>query len=177
MAFGRFEDTWHQRFPADRLVEAQPRIAVNHVDHVAPGDGSHRNRPTLLLLNGQAIRIVRDAQGKPLFECPRCRRRCRHIYLKDIACRECCGLDWSSRHLYRSLPGVHRIARWRRQLGADPRPFMPIPRNPHARHRQHALMRRIMAEEAKLVGHLAGIADDLERRLRRSGATRVQPDG
>jgi hypothetical protein len=59
---------------------------------------------------------------------------------------------------------VRRIMRWRRQIGADQRPFAPILRNPRARHRIHEIIRRIYAAEAALVGRLAEINDDLEQR-------------
>jgi hypothetical protein len=59
---------------------------------------------------------------------------------------------------------VRRIMRWRRQIKADPRLFTPILRNPRARDRIHEIIRRIYAAEAALVGRLAQINDDLERR-------------
>jgi hypothetical protein len=62
---------------------------------------------------------------------------------------------------------VRRIAKLRRSIRVDPRPFTPIPRNPHARHRQHQIMRRIYTLEAELLEQLAGINRDLDRRLRR----------
>lgn len=58
--------------------------------------------------------------------------------------------------------GTHRQA-----SGERPRPFQPIPRLPRARHRQHALMKRIWAAEAKLAKSLHSVNQDLERRAAR----------
>src|SRR5262249_20513399 len=103
--------------------------------------------------------------GRPWFECPACGRRCRYVYLRDvIACRTCHRLDYASRHLHRSVPGVHRVMRWRRMIGVDPHPFAAIPQRPRHHTRFHRSAARIRAEESKLVGHLSGIAHDLERR-------------
>jgi hypothetical protein len=82
------------------------------------------------------------------FECPSCKRRCQHLYVPEIMCRICCGLDGSCRHVNRTLPALQRAIRLRRLIGADPRPFTPIARQPHARHRIHARMREIYALEA-----------------------------
>jgi hypothetical protein len=57
--------------------------------------------------------------GRPGFECPVCRRRCRHLYLRQLACRRCCGLDYSSRHTHRSVPGLHRVLYLHRKIGAS----------------------------------------------------------
>jgi hypothetical protein len=90
-----------------------------------------------------------------------CNRRCRHIYLLDpIACRRCHRLDYASRHLHRQVPGVHRVARWRKQIGADPRPFAPLPKRPKR------VVEKIRAEEEQLVKHLGSIVHDLRRRIR-----------
>jgi hypothetical protein len=63
------------------------------------------------------------------------------------------------------LPALQRVVRLRRLIGADPRPFTPIARQPHARHRIHARMREIYALEAMLVEQLGQANADLERRL------------
>jgi hypothetical protein len=73
-----------------------------------------------ILVNGNPLLVLWDELARPYFACPRCGRRCKHIYLDELACRICCDLDYSSRHLHRSMSGVHRIRRWRRQLGIDP---------------------------------------------------------
>jgi hypothetical protein len=83
-----------------------------------------------ILVNGNSILVTWDEQGRPWFECGRCGRRVRHIYLDALACRICLHLDYSSRHLHRSVPDVHRIMRWRRMIGVDPHPFAGIPERP-----------------------------------------------
>ena len=122
-------------------------------------------------VDGTPIPIVWDEPmegvGRPWFECPQCRQRRRHVYLRDrIACRTCHRLDYASRHLHRSVPGVHRVMRWRRMIGVDPHRFAPIPKRPRHHTRYHRIAARIRAEESNLVGHLSGIAHDLERRAR-----------
>ena len=108
--------------------------------------------------------------GRCWFECPVCKRHCRHLYLrKPIACRRCHHLDYSSRHLRRQTPGVGRVERLRRKLGdCDTRPFTPLPERRRGRRRalHEKLVERIHDEEAKLLEHLGGVVHDLERRVR-----------
>jgi hypothetical protein len=112
------------------------------------------------------VLVVWTDWALPWFECPLCGRRCRHVYLLDpIACRRCHRLDYASRHLYRQTPAVHRVARLRRKLGANPRPFAPVPARPTGRKAYHERpVAKIHAEE--LVEHLQTITRDLERRIR-----------
>jgi len=123
-----------------------------------------------LWIDGSSIPIVWDEPmpgvGRPWFECPACGRRARHMYLRDpIACKRCHGLRHASQYLGQQTPGVHRIARWRRQLGLDTRPFGSIPTRPAHHVRFHRIVERIRAEEARLVGHLQTVTRDLERRI------------
>ena len=109
-----------------------------------------------------------EGVGRPWFECPVCHRRCRHLYLRQLACRGCSGLDYSSRHRYRSVPGFNRISYLRRKLGVDLRPFSPIPPRPRSHVRYWRTVAQIQAIEARLVGHLkTDVNDVLERRLRK----------
>lgn len=103
--------------------------------------------------------------GRPWLACPACGRRCRYLFLPEIACRKCLRLDWACRHLHRSTPGVHRIARWRRQLGLDPAPFALIPERPAHHVRFHRIVEKIRTEEGRLIGHLQTITGDLQRRI------------
>ena len=103
------------------------------VTQLTCGDVGYRlaTRTPNTWVDGVPMLIVWDEPmegvGRPWFECPRCGRRCRHVYLIDsIACRRCHRLDYASRHLHRQTPAVHRVARLRRKLGADPRPFAPL---------------------------------------------------
>lgn len=73
--------------------------------------------------------------------------------------------DWSSRHFNRSIPGVNRVVKLRRKIGAEPIPFGKIPRNSHARHRVHRVIREIYRLEAALIEQLHGVNADLERRV------------
>jgi hypothetical protein len=67
------------------------------------------------------------------------------------------------------VPSLHRIRRLRRKIGADERPFAPLPMRP----RHHVRVRRIVAEiralERGLVDQLTGVNRDLERRARLRG--------
>ena len=58
----------------------------------------------------------------------------KHVYFGDeaVACRTCSRLDYASCHLHRSVPGIHRVMRLRRKIGADVHPFAPLPRHPRA---------------------------------------------
>ena len=85
---------------------------------------------SIFLVNGIAIRLDETEWNLRWFLCPSCRRRCRFVYLPDLACRRCCGLDWSSRHRSRTVPGLHRIRWLRQKIGADPRPFSSLPKRP-----------------------------------------------
>jgi hypothetical protein len=66
-----------------------------------------------------------------LLECPRgCGRAVLHVYLPpdgEPTCRHCVGLDYSSRRLSRDMPEAQRIRKLREKIGADPRPFSPLP--------------------------------------------------
>jgi hypothetical protein len=78
-------------------------------------------------------------------------------------------LDYASRHGEGRAAGVgaSRVARLRRKIGAEPFPFAPLPpRPPRARWRYDAVVAKIEAEEAKLAGAFAGLAEALEARLR-----------
>ena len=106
--------------------------------------------------------------GRPWFECPLCKRRARHLYLRNpIACRRCHGLRYLAENRQQT-PGVGRIERLRRKLGGcDTRPFAPLSARPPGRSKAHheKLVAMIHAEESKLLEHLDGIVHDLSRRI------------
>jgi hypothetical protein len=81
-----------------------------------------------------------EGVGRPWFECPMCRRRCRHLHLRRLACRRCSQLDYSSRHMHRSVPGLHRVVYLRRRIGAELRPFSPIAPRPRSHRRYHCIV-------------------------------------
>jgi hypothetical protein len=170
-------------FPLDRLVENRARLdafKLNRIGAFLEGEVTRlkwgdqggcllaRHAPNILV-NGTRVMVVWDEQARAWFECPACGRRVKHIYFEAIACRTCCRLDYASRHLHRSVPGVHRVMRWRRMIGVDPHPFAAIPERPKHHTRFHRIIARIRVEESKLVGHLGGVTRDLERRARLRG--------
>jgi hypothetical protein len=177
--FGLSNDHCHTRVPLDRLIESHARLDATMLNRIGGlvdgavtqlkwGDRGYQlatHRPNLWI-NGNRVLVVWTDWALPWFECPRCGRRCRHIFLDELACRICLRLDYASRHLHRQMPGVHRIARLRLKLGADPHPFAPLPERPKHHVRYHRIVARISNEEAKLVGHLQTVTHDLERRIR-----------
>jgi hypothetical protein len=115
---------------------------------------------------------VLDPWRRSWFECPKCGRRCRHLYLGQLACRTCCGLDYSSRHVARWAPGVRSVVRWRRQLaryGVPAQPFAPIARIKGSRQRIHQIVRRILKAEAILLGDFHAFTENFLRREQRGG--------
>jgi hypothetical protein len=116
-----------------------------------------------LFVNGNPVLVASTDHALPWFECPRCGKRRRHIFLDELACRTCLGLLHASRVLFRQTPGVRRITKWRIQIAADPHPFSDLPDYPHVHERRIAA--RIRAEEAALVRHLQTVTRDLERRI------------
>jgi hypothetical protein len=141
------------------------------VTELRSDDGGYclTSRTPNLFVDGTPVLVVWTDWALPWFECPRCGRRCRHIFLDELACRKCLRLDYAGRHLYRQTPAVHRVARLRRKLGAaDPRPFAPLPASPPGRRRAYheRLVALIHDEEQSLVEHLGGIVRDLKRRIR-----------
>jgi hypothetical protein len=184
-AFGLLDDCHHIRVPGDRIVEANPRLdiwmllqcgALTEGTTTAlrwgeKGSQLLRRAPNIFV-DGNPILVVWDEPmsgvGRCWFECPRCSQRCRHIYVRQLACRRCSRLDYSSRHLHRSVPGLNRLRYLRGKLGLELRPFAPIPPRPSSHTRYHRIVAEIHALEAGLVGHLmTDINDVLARRLQK----------
>jgi hypothetical protein len=176
-------DGWHpSHFPASYLVESRGRLDAHKLNRCGAltegmvtelrcGDRAYqlaRHTPDVLV-NGHRVPVVWDEHARPWFLCPACGRRCKHVYLDELACRICCRLDYACRHLHRQIPGLHRIRRLRRMIGADQRPFAPLPKRPRHHVRFHRVAAEIRALERALVGHLGGINRDLERRARLRG--------
>jgi hypothetical protein len=180
---GDYGNPYH--FPLDHLVEANPRLDVfmlHRIGVLVEGAvtrltwGDHGGcqlvmRAPDILIEGTKVAVIWDEPmegvSRPWLECPACRQRVRHLYLRNrIACRRCHGLDYASRHLHRQTPGIHRVVRLRRKIGADPRPFIPILQRPKSHVRFHRIAERIRAEEASLVDYLGTIVHDLRRRIR-----------
>ena len=178
-AFGLLDDRHHTRFPPDRLIENRACLDVfwlNRIGAFTEGTITElrwgkkpyqlaRQTPDILV-NGNRVPIAWDVQGRPWFVCPGCGQHRQHLYLDELLCRRCAGLDYISRHLHRSTPGVHQVVRLRRKIGADQRPFAPLPERPEHHVRFHRIVARIRNEEAGLVEHLGSIVHDLDRRIR-----------
>jgi hypothetical protein len=77
-------------------------------------------------------------------------------------------LTHASRHRWRSIPALHRIAWLRRRLDADERPFAPIEPKPLRFRRHWRLLRELKALEARLLVHAdSDVSQVLERRYER----------
>jgi hypothetical protein len=58
-----------------------------------------------------------------------------------------------------------RVKRWRRAVGLTPELFTEIPRRQPRYKRYHRIAEHIRQAESELLAHLAGVNNDLERRL------------
>ena len=83
--------------------------------------------------------------------------------VSELACRICCRLDYACRHLHRTVLGVHRIRRLRRQIGVDLHPFAPMPKRPKHHVRFRRIVARIRVEEARLVGPVTNSSKEVVR--------------
>jgi hypothetical protein len=112
--FGLLDDHHHARIPGNRLVEANPRVDIWELHRSGALTEGALTEPTWgekgcrlaaqapnLLVDGNPILVVWDEPmagvGRPWFECPLCKRRCRHLYLRQLVCRRCCLLNCSQR--------------------------------------------------------------------------------
>jgi hypothetical protein len=174
------------RISRDCFVEANPRIdafELHRCGALVDGAatelrwGDHGGcqlaaRTPNLWIGEISVLVVWDEPmescGRPWFECPLCKQRARHLYLrKPIACRRCHGLRYLAENRQQTL-GVGRVQRLRRKLGGcDTRPFAPLPARRPGRSRacHERLVVMICAEESKLVEHLQTVTRDLERRI------------
>ena len=178
-ASGLIQDPHPSHFPLDHLVENRGRIdafELNRIGAFVEGAVTElrwgrkpyqlaRHSPDLLV-NGIRVPTVWTDWAVPWFLCPGCSRRCRHLYVPEFTCRICCRLDYSSRHVSRTVPGLHRITWLRRLIGVDQRPFAPIPGRPRSHTRYNRIAAEIQLLEHGLVGYLAGVNRDLQRRIR-----------
>src|SRR5215471_1060150 len=82
-----------------------------------------------ILIGGQRVPMV-SHPDLPLrmFLCPQCQRGYYRLYEhgRTWACRKCHRLDYSSRHLHRTVPNYARLLWLRRRLGLEVRPFAPV---------------------------------------------------
>jgi hypothetical protein len=157
------------------LVETVPRISVRDL---ARSPFTPRAREVNVVVNGtpQAIELMSDPRffggAQTFFLCPGCSRKCRHLYLRDdptdgrrLACRQCSGLDYASRHVRRR--GLHRVRDLRRRLGAPANILAPLP--PRPLHWRRDYWARTVAElaraEAAIAAQLHAIIPRVRRRL------------
>lgn len=123
-----------------------------------------------LELAGVSIPIVPDKLGRRFFECG-CGRRTRFVYLPGLRCRRCTGLEHSSRHVWRTVPGLRRILKLRKRLVRRYRcaislePLSAIPRKKRHCVRYARIVDETRELEHELFEHLAGINRTLAHRL------------
>ena len=99
-----------------------------------------------------------------------CGQRRRHLYFVKgrFVCRGCGNVAYASRHVNWG-PAFRQVTELRKRLGADPRPFTPLPPRPK-RYPQHArydrLVARIAAAEALALSTLGKLtlAADVRRK-------------
>jgi hypothetical protein len=115
-----------------RAVNPRAFDSARLVENVARVDAWWYGRSLASLREGEiwlgAVRVAFEmTRAGPFFVCPECGRRARQLYfVEPVSCRRCVKppIDYGSRHgERRSAPGAARIARLRRQIGAEPFPF------------------------------------------------------
>jgi hypothetical protein len=157
-------------------LDACPAVSVlklYHDGHILPGanhitlsiDGSE---PVTIALTYHCPPQYRWARGIPAFVCPTCERSVRYLYVRngEFGCRQCLRLAYSSRHLRRWSPALHRVASVRRKLGADPHPFGPLPPRPDGkgRLRYDRLIAQLAIYENRVLAALGSTIEAVQRR-------------
>jgi hypothetical protein len=170
---------------AERLLETYPCLDVFEL-YQAGGlvegteieirtvDGGHhtaRHKAEKFHIDDQVISISSHRSlSLPVFVCPLCStdRYKLHLIGGVWACRDCQKrrhrVDYASRHTQYSVPGWHRCCWLRKRIGADPRPFTPLPAMSLRHHRLRRLAREIRALEKALIAHGENVAGVLENR-------------
>ena len=119
-----------------------------------------------LSVNGVSIEVTWTDGKLAWLLCPRCSRRCRFLYLGELECQRCLHLDWSSRHVGRSVPNLARLKWLRRRIAVSEQPFSPLPRRQRHHLRYHRIVAEIRRLKRGLVDYLGSINRDLDRRIR-----------
>ena len=135
-----------------------------------------REATVRVLVDGrpEALEVVLEprtygGRGEAYLLCPDCSRKVFHLYVRDerLACRQCHGLDYASRHTRRR--GLNRVRNLRHRLGASPSPLAPVPPRPqywlrdyHAR-----LLAQLVAAEGVIAVQLRDMVGAVRRRLKR----------
>ena len=116
-------------FPSRKIVENRQRLCVwslQRASALTPG------AVTTLSIERHPVAYLRAEAGPRLwvgetevqltfdmpmanvprywFECPGCSKRCRHLYLPELRCRTCLGMDYACRHAGREYR--RRSASW-----------------------------------------------------------------
>jgi hypothetical protein len=123
------------------------------------------------------VRLLREpgtlGNDYPVFACPGCGARRYDLYLLAdvVACRACLGLDYRSQHESLWSPALHRAAKLRRRLGAEPGLLAPLPpwrrgRPGRAVWTYNRLVASIQAAEAQVVAELTEMVAEVARRHR-----------
>jgi hypothetical protein len=140
------------------------------MEYEARAVGLRPTREGNLQINGVELPVDPDKLGRRFFECA-CGRLCRFVYLPGLKCRRCTGLEHSCRHVWRTVPGLHRIVKLRKGLARrygcaiSLEPFTAIPRKKRHCVRYARIVDEIRELELGLVNYLAGINRTLTRRL------------
>jgi len=180
--FGLKDDHHHDHVALQRLVSQHASVSVHDLDrqglltvgaqaHIQTPHGGYLaaiRQPGILDLDGQQI-LLGWHPSLPLHVviCPRCQGDRYKLYRVGgvWACQRCHSLTWASRHRFRTIGRLNRVRWLRQRIGADLRPFTPLPVKPLSARRYWALVREIRRLEAGLVEHAArDVAAVLERR-------------
>jgi hypothetical protein len=111
------------------MLDSVQRIARAPFTALARGEA-------IVAIDGAEMLVMVERQERPgggwqvYWRCPRCDRRCCHLYVLDgaLACRVCHGLDYRSRHVLH--PALLKAAKIRRKLGAAPGLLSKLPKRP-----------------------------------------------
>ena len=158
------------------LVDTSARICVYDIPGAAIAPLGPLAREITVDINGMetVIEVVCDARflggdGQQYFLCPHCSRKVWHLYVRDerLACRQCSGLDYASRHTRRR--GLHRVRNLRHRLGALPSPLAPLPPRPKYWRRDHwaRAVAALVVAEAMVAAELRAMIPRVRRRLNR----------
>jgi hypothetical protein len=156
-----------------------PRTAKRKLDDAqrvtAPPHAGLMRERLVVLVNGvphvvEVVRQPRHLGGTQAYWCcPQCSALRSDLFVVDgvLLCRVCHRLDYRSRHVPRA---VHRAAKLRRKLGAEPGLLSPIPKRPRNRWaaaRYDRLVRELRAVENVLAGALSATVQAIKRRAER----------
>jgi hypothetical protein len=155
--------------PPERFVESHPCLsaAALHREGLMVENASAAvqiagkpcrldNHDGQIFIDGFRVRLATHPVLRwRVFLCPVC-SGLRYKLLcveKQWACFRCHHLSHRSRHRERTIPNWHKLARLRRKISADPRPFTPIAPRPPRQRKYWKIVHQIREIEAGLVRH------------------------